>query len=251
MKQLIVGVAAGLALHGAMAQTCSARSPAHTIALVELYTSEGCSSCPPADQFLSGQRAAGLRADQAVLLSLHVDYWNYIGWKDPFSQKMFTERQRWLSDQARSRTIYTPEFFVAGKEARNWSDGLAATVKQINAMPAQAGIAISMGPAGSGGVPVQVNANGQAGARLFLAVVESGLASQVAAGENSGRTLRHDYVVREWLPPVTIGSDGKATLARTLTIPRGAPASKYGVTAFVQSERGVVQQALSLDACGG
>jgi hypothetical protein len=240
MKNIILGLAAIATMHGALAQGCSARSPAHTIALVELYTSEGCSSCPPADQFLSSRRGAGLRADQAVLLSLHVDYWNDIGWKDPYSQAAFTARQRWLSDLAHTRTIYTPEFFVAGKEARNWSDGLDTTVKRVNATPAQANIAISMGQ------PLRVSASGPAGAKLYLALVESGLASKISAGENSGRTLRHDFVVREWAAPVPLGADGKAVLTRAMATP-----SKYGVVAFVQSEQGAVLQALSLDACGG
>lgn len=251
MKKILFGLAAGAFLHGALAQSCSARSPAHTVALVELYTSEGCSSCPPADQFLSGRRAAGLRPDQAVMLSLHVDYWNDIGWKDPYSHAAFTARQRWLSDQAHTRTIYTPEFFVAGKEARDWSDGLDARVKQVNGMPAQAGLAISMGQAVAAGMPVQVSANGPAGAKVYLALVENGLSTKVAAGENSGRTLRHDYVVREWAAPVRLGGDGKAMLARTMAIPRGAAADKFGVVAFVQSEQGAVLQALSLGACGG
>ena len=240
MKKLLLALTAVAAAHAAQAQTCSARSPAHMVALVELYTSEGCSSCPPADQFLSSRRGAGLRADQAVLLSLHVDYWNNIGWKDPYSQAAFTARQRWLSDLAHTRTIYTPEFFVAGKEARNWSDGLDATVKRVNAAPAQANIAISMGQ------PLRVSASGPAGAKLYLALVESGLASKVSAGENSGRTLRHDFVVREWAAPVPLGADGKAVLTRAV-----AASSKYGVVAFVQSEQGAVLQALSLDACGG
>ena len=251
MKHLFFGLAAGVFLQGAMAQGCSARSPAHTIALVELYTSEGCSSCPPADQFLGSRRGAGLRADQAVMLALHVDYWNYIGWKDPFSSAAFTARQRWLSNLAGSHTIYTPEFFVAGKEARNWSDGLEAAVKRVNSMPAQAGIAISMGAAAKGTLPVQVNASGKPGTKLFLALLESGLATQVAAGENQGRTLRHDFVVRDWPAPVTIGADGKAVLSRAMPIAPGVPLSRYGVAAFVQSEQGAVLQALSLGACGG
>jgi hypothetical protein len=251
MKSVVFGLAAGVFLQGAMAQGCSARSPAHTVALIELYTSEGCSSCPPADQFLSSRRGAGIRPDQAVLLSLHVDYWNYIGWKDPYSHPQFTARQRWLSDLARTRTIYTPEFFVAGKEARDWSGGLDAAIKRINGMPAQAGIAISMGAPVVAGLPVQVNASGPAGAKLFLALAENGIATKVGAGENGGRTLRHDYVVRDWSAPVTLGSDGKAVLSRTIPIPRGAFASSLGVAAFVQSEQGAVLQALSLDACGG
>ena len=241
MKKILLALAAIAAAHAAQAQTCSARSPAHTVALVELYTSEGCSSCPPADQFLSSRRGAGLRADQAVLLSLHVDYWNDIGWKDPYSQPAFTARQRWLSDLAHTRTIYTPEFFVAGKEARNWSDGLEPAIKRVNALPAQANIAISMGQ------PLRVSASGPAGAKLYLALVENGLATKVSAGENNGRTLRHDYVVREWAAPVVLGADGKAVLTRTVATPR----ARYGVVAFVQSEQGAVLQALSLDACGG
>ena len=241
MKKILLALAAIGAVHAAQAQSCSARSPAHTVALVELYTSEGCSSCPPADQFLGSRRGAGVRADQAVLLSLHVDYWNDIGWKDPYSHAAFTARQRWLSDLAHTRTIYTPEFFVAGKEARNWSDGLDATVKRVNATPAQANIAISMGQ------PLRVSASGPAGAKLYLALVENGLVSMVAAGENNGRTLRHDYVVREWAAPVVLGADGKAVLTRTVATPR----ARYGVVAFVQSEQGAVLQALSLDACGG
>ena len=241
MKKILLALAAIAAAPAVQAQTCSARSPAHTVAQVERYTSEGCSSCPPADQFLSSRRGAGLRADQAVLLSLHVDYWNDIGWKDPYSQAAFTARQRWLSDLAHTRTIYTPEFFVAGKEARNWSDGLEPAIKRVNALPAQANIAISMGQ------PLRVSASGPAGAKLYLALVENGLATKVSAGENNGRTLRHDYVVREWAAPVVLGADGKAVLTRTVATPR----ARYGVVAFVQSEQGAVLQALSLDACGG
>lgn len=251
MKQFLLGLAAGALMQGAVAQGCSARSPAHTIALIELYTSEGCSSCPPADQFLSRRRAEGLRPDQAVMLSLHVDYWNGIGWTDPYSAPVFTERQRWLSDLARTRTIYTPEFFVSGKEARHWLGGLHAVVKQVNGRPAAAGIAISMGVPAVAGLPVRVNANGPAGAKLHLALVENGLATKVSAGENDGRTLRHDFVVRDWSTPVTVGRDGKAALARTVPIPRTANAANLGVVAFVQSAQGAVLQALSLDACAG
>lgn len=237
--------------NAAEASSCSARSPAHTVALVELFTSEGCSSCPPADSFLAARRGAGLRADQAVLLSLHVDYWNDIGWKDPYSSAAFTARQRWLSDLARTRTIYTPEFFVSGKELRNWGGGLDAKVKSINAMPARAAIAMTLSPtpAGTAALPVEVRASGPAGSKLYVALVESGIASQVKSGENGGRLLRHDYVVRAWPAPVELGLDGKASLSRALALPAGAQPGKLGVAAFVQSPACEVLQALSLDAC--
>jgi hypothetical protein len=269
MKQLILPLLAAVVLNAApvlAANSCALQSPAHRIALLELYTSEGCDSCPPADQFVSGLRTAGIAPQQAVILSEHVDYWNYIGWKDPFSRAAFTERQRWLSDLARSRTIYTPEIFIAGKELRGgtnggWASGVPAAVKRVNETAAQADISIVLGAAGSGGVPVEVRAGSALEGKLYVALVENGLASQVIAGENKGRLLRHDFVVREWLAPVALAAGGKAgregnaknvaTLQRTIPLPTGASAGKLGISAFVQTDKGEVLQALAMPLCGG
>jgi len=264
MKQLILPLLAAVALNVApvlAANSCALQSPAHRVALLELYTSEGCDSCPPADLFVSGLRAAGVAPQQAVILSEHVDYWNYIGWKDPFSRAAFTERQRWLSDLAGSRTIYTPEIFIAGKELRGgtnggWTNGVPAAVKRVNESAAQADISIVLGAAGSGGLPVEVKASSPREGKLYVALVESGVASQVTAGENKGRLLHHDFVVREWLAPVSLAADGRsgknaAGLVRTLALPPGASAGKLGISAFVQTDKGEVLQALSLPACGG
>ncbi|SHH18042.1 thioredoxin family protein [Massilia sp. CF038] len=249
MKKLLLGGALALAAQSAWALGCSATSGAQTVALVELYTSEGCSSCPPADAFLASRRSAGLHAGQAVLLALHVDYWNYIGWTDPFSRKAFTERQRWLSDLAHTRTIYTPEFFVAGKELRNWEGGLNAAVARINAMPARAGIAIKLDAPAAAGLPVRIDAQGPPGAALHVALIQQSATSKVTAGENGGRTLKHAFVVRDWLAPTVLGKDGKASLARWLTLPPGATPDTMGVSAFVQTDQGDVLQALTLNAC--
>lgn len=221
------------------------------MALLELYTSEGCSSCPPADQFVAGLRAAGVRADQAVPLSLHVDYWNDIGWKDPYSRAAFTERQRYLSELAGSRAVYTPEIFMAGRELRNWRDGVPAVVKRINDTPARANINIALGQAGAAGLPVTVSAATAAGKgdTLFIALTESGVSSRVTAGENQGRTLRHDFVVREWLAPVALGRDGTAAMSRVVPIPPGAVLKNLAISAFVQSDRGEVLQAFSQGVC--
>src|SRR6266571_7732487 len=98
LKHILAAVAALLAgvVHAA-GPACSAYSGAHTTALVELYTSEGCDSCPPADHWLSSLFGRGLRPDQVVPLALHVDYWDYIGWKDPFAKGEFSVRQRKLA----------------------------------------------------------------------------------------------------------------------------------------------------------
>ncbi|HJU99419.1 MAG TPA: DUF1223 domain-containing protein [Burkholderiaceae bacterium] len=262
MKHLMLTLSAAAALNVVpvlAANRCDALSPAYRVALLELYTSEGCSSCPPADQYVSGLRASGVTPEQAVLLALHVDYWNGIGWQDPFSNAVYSARQRWLTTLAGSRTVYTPELFVAGQELRGgverWTGGVPAAVKRINAQVAQADIRITLGQVSAAGLPVAVKASAARAGTLFVALVESGLASKVTAGENSGRLLRHDHVVRTWLAPLPLSSGDKAgihtaTVKGTLPLPPGAAPGKLGVSAFVQSERGEVLQALSLPLCG-
>jgi hypothetical protein len=236
---------------GAAAQACSKKSPAHTVALLELYTSEGCSSCPPADRFVSGLHGSGLNVDQVVPLSLHVDYWDYIGWKDGFANRLFTERQYWLSAQAQSRTVYTPEIFVAGQEVRNWRGAASEAIRRINARPAQAQIGITAGNPANGRLPVEVTASATRDVQLYVALYENALSTEVRAGENRGVQLRHDYVVRDWIGPVAINPDGKAALRRPLTVPSGAVPRNLGVAAFVQTPRGEVLQALALPLCSG
>lgn len=254
MKTLLIAAALGAALPGSvLAQTCSKQSPAHTVALLELYTSEGCSSCPPADKFISGLNKS-MTSDQVVPLALHVDYWDYIGWKDPFARRAFTERQRWLADQVGSRTVYTPEFFVAGRELRGWARDTASAVQRINARPAQANITITSKGIAGGKLPLEVRAHSRRGGHLFVALVENGLTTVVKAGENDGSMLRHDHVVRDWIGPVMLTPDGdrnSATLSRALTLPTGAIAARLGIAAFVQNERGEVLQAVAMPACTG
>jgi hypothetical protein len=252
----------------AFAGTCSKQSPPHTVALLELYTSEGCSSCPPADKFVSGMHlggagatapasVSGMALDQVVPLSLHVDYWDYIGWKDSFAQHTFTERQNLLSKYAGSHTIYTPEVFVAGKELRNWSGDLPATIKRVNARPAQADIAIQIGKSSDASLPVQVKANAVQGSKLFVAFYQNDLVTNVKSGENHGVTLKHDYVVRDWVGPIALTGNGKDSgkgstiFSKAFSVPSMPGARNLGVAAFVQNDNGEVLQALALPVCGG
>lgn len=232
----------------AAAPACSKQSPSHTVALLELYTSEGCSSCPPADRFVSSLRASGLGEEQVVPLSLHVDYWDHIGWKDPFTRRSFTERQYWLSARGASRVVYTPEFFIAGGEVRDWRHNVASTVARINAQAPRAQITLNIGQARNGSLPVEVNAKAREGS-VYLALYENGLSSDVKAGENRGTLLRHDYVVRDWIGPLVPGDDGKVVLPREFSIPAGASVKNLGVAAFVQDGRGDILQAMALQAC--
>ena len=119
MRHLIAVAALAATMPTAQAATCQATSPKNTVALVELYTSQGCSSCPPADRWLS-QLPSRIDANRAIPLALHVGYWDYIGWKDPFAKREFNDRQSQLAALNGNRTRYTPGVFVQGRET-NWS----------------------------------------------------------------------------------------------------------------------------------
>lgn len=239
---------------------CTAHSPAHRLALVELYSSEGCNSCPPADHWL-GQWKAGGQPEGIVPLALHVDYWDGLGWKDRFAKHAFTERQQRLANIGHSPTVYTPEVFVAGKELRNWSDGasFSSRVKAANAQPAQADIELSLTPAetnapGNYDLDARFQSRKNDGGPLnaYVAVYENALTSRVLAGENGGVTLHHERVVRQWIGPVSL-VDGSAHIRQSVAIgaPGAAlPANKYGVAAFVESaDFGEVLQAADLVSC--
>ena len=119
---MLLPLAHGLSVaHAAPAGHCERSSPQHTVALIELYTSEGCSSCPPADRWLS-TLSSRFGPDRLIPLSLHVDYWDYIGWQDPFAQAPFSERQ--LAQRSAGPRACTPEVFV-GLHEINWQPARA------------------------------------------------------------------------------------------------------------------------------
>jgi hypothetical protein len=243
------------ALSPAQAAQCRASSGPHTTALVELYTSEGCDSCPPADRWLQGLAGRGLAPDRVVPLSLHVNYWDYIGWKDPYAQQRFADRQRKLAQVMKARIVYTPQVLLQGQDFRAWGGrAFDEAVARINARPPKAAISLALVGGRADTLDVEARAEllqPDEDAALFLATYENRLVSSVAAGENRGRTLSHDYVVFEWLGPIPFHG-GKAADRRSLPLlPKAVPANS-GVAAFVQNRRTAeVLQALMLPACPG
>jgi hypothetical protein len=236
----------------AASSPCSVQSPAHRVALVELYTSQGCSSCPPADRWLSTlpQR---YRSTEVIPLALHVGYWDYIGWKDPFAKRVFNERQRDWAAANQSRTVYTPGVFVQGRELRDWhaASSVDRQVKTTNATPAGATIRVAGRLEGQ---QLQLDIAAQTpvaspGATLRVALVQSGLSTAVRAGENRGEHLANDHVVREWSAALPLGQH-----RLSYTLPPGAGAGGWAVVAFVQKGAGEdVLQAVrwSPQACAG
>jgi hypothetical protein len=236
---------------------CSAQSGAQTAALVELYTSEGCDSCPPADRWLSGLGERGYAPRRVVPLSLHVDYWDYIGWKDPYAKREFSNRQRKLTQLQRNAFVYTPQIMLQGQDFRQWgTSAFDQAVSRINAQPAKARLALEITALKTDTISIRAEAEladpSQRGeTALYLASYENKLASQVTAGENRGQTLAHDYVVLEWQGPLGFASGGSLIERRELLLlPKAIPGNS-GVVAFVQNRRNLeVLQALMLPACG-
>lgn len=236
----------------ALAATCSATSGAHRVALLELYTSEGCDSCPPADRWVSALPSRGLTVERVVTLAYHVDYWNHLGWKDPFAQARFTERQRFANARIGNRTIYTPQLMLDSKDYRRGvRDTFDQDIAGINRQQPGADIALSMTTANgivetsARVTPRQQNASVSG----FLALTENRLSNQVTAGENRGRRLQHDFVVRELAGPFALNARG--SIAHTFRLAPSWKTRDLSVVAFLQTAgTGEVLQAVALSYCG-
>ena len=232
---------------GSQASECTVRSGTGTAALVELYTSEGCDSCPPADRWLSTlAEKPGQSRFSVVPIAFHVDYWDYLGWRDVFGDARYSQRQRTIARAAGARAVYTPQVMIAGRDFPAWRSGSAAKAFQaINARAARAHLAITRAGRNAN-VSARIAAGEKRGsATLFVAITESNLSTQVKAGENRGKLLRHDFVVRELQAFRNWAGD---ELNATLDIaPRlEARPGELAIVAFVQdTATGEVLQALS------
>ena len=213
-------------------------SDAHPFALVELFTSEGCSSCPPADAVLRDLAVAkGARSASrdVYALSFHVDYWNELGWPDRFSQGAFTARQRAYANARHERSVYTPQMLVNGREELNGGDAAGARRAidhALHAEPSRVGLAATVAaPAESDVVAVRFSTTGApSDAILYVALVEPFATSRVTRGENAGKTLDHANVVRALdAAPLAVPSG-----VRTLALPRDVPRESVEVVAWVQ-----------------
>jgi len=191
---LLVGTAASWFAVQGMAQSAQQRRPV----LVELFTSEGCSDCPPADRLLQQidekQPFAGV---QAIVLSEHVTYWNHDGWTDPFSLDEMTERQQDYVNQFRLNSSYTPQMVVDGAEqlVGNNVAAVSAALTKAAADPKQ-DVTIAQAQWENGGAAFSVHATADRNAKLVAVLAADAMQRHVSAGENNGKTLEHVAVVR-------------------------------------------------------
>ena len=167
--------------------------PANKIAVVELFTSEGCSSCPPADLLL---KKIAAESKDVYVLSYHVDYWNYLGWKDPFSQPAFTDRQRQYAKRFNLESIYTPQVVVNGSEEFVGSDEqrLRSSILRSGSLPS---IKLSTDRNNAATIRLTYQLTTTEPVQVHVAFVQPQAVNVIRRGENSGRTLHHVNVVRQ------------------------------------------------------
>jgi hypothetical protein len=211
MWRFVLGMLAGVSANSAPVQF---QSTAEQTALVELYTSEGCSSCPPAEAWLSQLKDKPGLWSEFVPVAFHVDYWDNLGWRDPWGNKEYSDRQRAYAGVWASENIYTPEFVLNGKEWHNWFglkgapglSGIKAGILKVTSEDTRHW-QVNFMPAADATTGYEVNA----------ALLATGLGSDVKAGENGGRHLRHDFVALALINrPLVHQSDGFQT---AFTIP--------------------------------
>jgi len=222
-------------------------APADVPVIVELFTSEGCSSCPPADAaLLELAKTQSVPGATVIALGYHVDYWNRLGWRDPFSSGVFTARQGAYNRTFGNDSSYTPQAVVSGTAEFVGSDRqkarteIAAAAARLRKSATQ----VSINAAGGDSYRVHVTGLGAVkNPRVFVAVTETGLSTKVKAGENAGRTLAHVAVVRRL---VSLKNETEATVS--LPVGAGEKRGNQKIVAWVQNgETGAIVGATQTD----
>jgi hypothetical protein len=240
-----LGCAIGTRLLGHRAAfSQSASAPEDTPVVLELFTSEGCSSCPPADELLS---RIGSSATGVIPLAYHVDYWDRLGWSDPFSSSQWTARQVVYTRAMELSGPYTPQSVIGGKWQCVGSDprAVASAIAAARATPPAGLVTIRTSPpaAGSHKLNVRIGARmlrsaGDNALIVLLAIYENGLVAKIDAGENRGRKLSYDYTVRKIVPAFELsGAPGRA-LENEISVDLDSSwkLEHLGVAAFIQDE---------------
>jgi len=223
---------------------CAAQRSASRPHLVELYTSEGCSSCPPADDWLRRLPAgAGV-----VALAFHVDYWDYLGWRDRFADPRYSKRQEAQAGHDGASGVYTPQIVLDGHAWSGWYRAGSSTSLVDPVTTGDASMRLSADAPSLAGTPLRVLLHTEfthgsgTDYRNYIALTEDGLSSQVRAGENRGTQLHHDHVVRSLAGPLPL-----ANADAEIALPSDLDTAKASLVAFAQRPGdGAIAQVVAL-----
>ncbi|WP_332774986.1 DUF1223 domain-containing protein [Polaromonas sp.] len=229
-----------------MQNQCAATSGPNITPVIELYTSEGCSSCPPADKWVSSLKGKGL-----VVQAFHVGYWDYIGWVDRFAAPAHTARQQGIASKNRLRRIYTPQLVLNGKDWRNWHSPDSVPTAQEPARISIALLQLGTDQFEARVTPLAGLADAASTWSAYWTITEHDHNSKVQAGENAGELLRHDFVVRQYTPAGDYKASDASVQKLSFRSIAATPGHARQVNLVVfETKTGKTLQALSLQCAG-
>ena len=240
-----------------LAGTCENHSTPTRAVLIELFTSEGCSSCPVADRWMSKLVHGVFPSSQVVTLAFHVDYWDHLGWRDTFGDKAYSARQFAYTKMSGSSFAFTPQVLLGGHNYNQWASDsrFSQDVRYaLGTLPAANFTLLQQMPE-QGGVAFEVQAQLKQGlnlneVRVYAALFQNGIESDVLNGENGGNRLHHDFVVRGFVTSQAMDSNGHISMRDNFKMPTGVRSDQLGIAVFAQDRKtGAVLQAMSAPLC--
>lgn len=235
-----------------LAQTWQAQSTDKQIAVLELFTSEGCGLCPAADRWVDTLPQQGVTDEQLIVLGFHIDYLNdKKGWIDRYASTVFSDRQRQLARLNLFQSVYTPEFIISGEVIHNWEGHAKEVIKAVNGFSPESGIALKVTEESNQlFVNTEVIVEGIENRQysvLYLAVTEDDITNKVSGGDNAGTTFHHQHLVRKWIGPFELNNKGETDLSTEIMLDKHWNRNKLKIVALVQNlNDGFVLQGLSL-----
>jgi len=234
------------------AQTWQAGSSEKQVAVLELFTAEGCGLCPAADRWVEALPEQGITNEQLIVLGFHIDYLNdKKGWIDRFASPVFSDRQRQLARLNLFQSVYTPEFVISGEIIHNWQKHAKPVIEAVEGFKPEAHVSTMVTKQDnqleiSNVIHVDGEENRQYSV-LYLAVTEDDIISQVDGGDNAGTTFNHQHLVRKWLGPFELNKNGKTELYNKIAIDEQWVLDKLKIVAIIQNlNDSFVLQGLSL-----
>lgn len=222
-----------------------------TMAVLELYTSEGCSSCPAAERYLKEIIDQYADKKQFIPLAFHVDYWDYIGWEDPFSDPKHGLRQRDAAQRNQLNSLYTPQFILYGKDFPAFKN-IPEAIGIINDIKPRASIQVetTLGKTNQLDTSITINAEDERVkhfANIYIAISENNLSSNITDGENEGIQLHHNHVVRHFIGPFTLQGQDKLNIKQKINLDKQWKLADLNLIVYAQdSVDGTTHQAIQV-----
>ena len=253
MKTVILLISSLLVSASAFGQQWQAESADKQVAVMELFVSEGCGLCPAAERWVDQLPEQGITEKELIILGFHVDYLDdKKGWIDRFAKPRYTERQRQMARLNLYQTVFTPEIFISGEVVHNWREHGTDVIEFINSFDSEADISLTVKKTDETlNIDTEVTVLGeenQANSQLYLALTEDNIISEIHGGDNIGAVFNHQNLVRRWLGPFELNSDGDPTqIQNSLPLDPSWKLHDLTLVAIVQNlDNAYVLQGLSL-----